>query len=302
MGAALFSQDGPRPNLSTEAVDGRHRNPPNHYFYAMSVQALPLEISPREYHPVEPLNPEEDFRIQQRLKHEGNLPQHIAIIMDGDRRWAVERNLPKTEGHRFGRESVRDIVRACGQLQIEALTLYTFSTENWSRPEAEVAELMQWLHESLRDEVSELHENNVSLNAIGRTDALSPTIQLALEHALDQTKDNTGLKLNLALNYGGRSELVDAFRKLATEVAAGRLAPEDIDEDQISSALYTADLPDPDLLIRTSGEMRLSNFLPWQMVYTEICFVGDVHWPDFRRQHLYEAIAAYQQRQRRFGG
>ena len=278
------------------------QKPTELYRYAMSVQALPLEISPREYHPVEPLNPEEDFRIQQRLKDEGNLPQHIAIIMDGDRRWAVERNLPKTEGHRFGRESVRDIVRACGQLQIEALTLYTFSTENWSRPEAEVAELMQWLHESLRDEVSELHENNVSLNAIGRTDALSPTIQLALEHALAQTKDNTGLKLNLALNYGGRSELVDAFRKLAAEVAAGRLDPEDIDEDQISGALYTADLPDPDLLIRTSGEMRLSNFLPWQMVYTEICFVGDVHWPDFRRQHLYEAIAAYQQRQRRFGG
>ena len=154
----------------------------------MSAQALPLEISPREYHPVKPLNPEEDFRIQQCLKDEGNLPQHIAIIMDGDRRWAVERNLPKTEGHRFGRESVRDIVRACGQLQIEALTLYTFSTENWSRPEAEVEELMQWLHEALRDEVSELHENNVSLNAIGRTDALSPIIQLALEHALAQTK------------------------------------------------------------------------------------------------------------------
>jgi len=302
MRTALFFQGETRSNLSTMAVNGRHRNPPNYLYYVMSVQALPLEISPREYHPVEPLNPEEDFRIQQRLKDEGNLPQHIAIIMDGDRRWAVERNLPKTEGHRFGRESVRDIVRACGQLQIEALTLYTFSTENWSRPEAEVAELMQWLHESLRDEVSELHENNVSLNAIGRTDALSPTIQLALEHALAQTKDNTGLKLNLALNYGGRSELVDAFRKLAAEVAAGRLDPEDIDEDQISGALYTADLPDPDLLIRTSGEMRLSNFLPWQMVYTEICFVGDVHWPDFRRQHLYEAIAAYQQRQRRFGG
>ena len=286
----------------TVAADGRHRNPPNYPYYVMSAEALPLEISPREYHPVEPLDPEEDVRIQQRLKDEGDLPQHIAIIMDGDRRWAVERNLPKTEGHRFGRESVRDIVRACGQLQIEALTLYTFSTENWSRPEAEVAELMQWLHESLRDEVSELHENNVSLNSIGRTDALSPTIQLALEHALAQTQNNTGLKLNLALNYGGRSELVDAFRKLAAEVAAGRLAPEDIDEEQISGALYTADLPDPDLLIRTSGEMRLSNFLPWQMVYTEICFIGDVHWPDFRRQHLYEAIAAYQQRQRRFGG
>ena len=157
-------------------------------------------------------------------------------------------------------------------------------------------------HESLRDEIPELHENNVRLNAIGRTNELPKTVQLALRHALDKTKNNTGLRLNLALNYGGRSEIVDAVRKLAADVAAGKLKPEDIDEAQISDTLYTADLPDPDLLIRTSGEMRLSNFLPWQMVYTEIRFVGDVHWPDFRRQHLYEAIAAYQQRQRRFGG
>jgi undecaprenyl diphosphate synthase len=268
----------------------------------MSSQALPLAISPKEYHPVKLLDPEEDARIQQGLKDEGNLPRHIAIIMDGDRRWAVEHNMPKTEGHRFGRESVRDIVRACGQLQIEALTLYTFSTENWSRPKIEVRALMQWLRESLRDEVPELDENNVRLNAIGRTQDLPKTVQMALRHALAKTRTNTGLKLNLALNYGGRSELVDAFRKLAAEVAAGQLKPEDIDEERIGGALYTADLPDPDLLIRTSGETRLSNFLPWQMVYTEIRFVGDVHWPDFRRQHLYEAIAAYQQRQRRFGG
>ena len=268
----------------------------------MSTQALPLDIPPKEYQPVEPLSPEEDARAQQCLRDEGNLPRHIAIIMDGDRRWADEHNLPRTDGHRFGRESVRDIVRACGQLQIEALTLYTFSTENWSRPDIEVKALMQWLHESLRDEVPELHENNVRLNAVGRTDELPKTVQLALRRALNQTRDNTGLRLNLALNYGGRSELVDAFRKLAAQVASGGAKPEDIDEEQISGALYTADLPDPDLLIRTSGEMRLSNFLPWQMVYTEIRFVGDVHWPDFRRQHLYEAIAAYQQRQRRFGG
>ena len=268
----------------------------------MSSPALPLEIPPKEYRPVKPLDPAEDSQIQQRLKDEGNLPQHIAIIMDGDRRWAVEHNMPKTDGHRFGRESVRDIVRACGQLQLEALTLYTFSTENWSRPEIEVKTLMKWLHESLRDEIPELHENNVRLNAIGRTNELPKTVQLALRHALDKTKNNTGLRLNLALNYGGRSEIVDAVRKLAADVAAGKLKPEDIDEAQISDTLYTADLPDPDLLIRTSGEMRLSNFLPWQMVYTEIRFVGDVHWPDFRRQHLYEAIAAYQQRQRRFGG
>ena len=268
----------------------------------MSSPALPLEISPKEYHPVKPLDPAEDAQIQQRLKDEGNMPMHIAIIMDGDRRWAVERNMPKTDGHRFGRESVRDIVRACGQLELEALTLYTFSTENWSRPEIEVKALMQWLHESLRDEVPELHANNVRLNAIGRTNELPKSVQLALRHALDKTKNNTGLRLNLALNYGGRSELVDAFRRLAAEIASGRLKPEDIDEAQISGALYTSELPDPDLLIRTSGEMRLSNFLPWQMVYTEIRFVGDVHWPDFRRQHLYEAIAAYQQRQRRYGG
>ena len=268
----------------------------------MSSPALPLEIPPKEYQPVKPLDPAEDAQIQQRLKDEGNLPKHIAIIMDGDRRWAVEHNMPKTDGHRFGRESVRDIVRACGQLQLEALTLYTFSTENWSRPEIEVKTLMKWLHESLRDEVPELHENNVRLNAIGRTNELPKTVQLALRHALDKTKNNTGLRLNLALNYGGRSEIVDAVRKLAADVAAGKLKPEDIDEEQISDTLYTADLPDPDLLIRPSGEMRLSNFLPWQMVYTEIRFVGDMHWPDFRRQHLYDAIAAYQQRQRRFGG
>ena len=268
----------------------------------MSAQALPLDTSPKDYQPVKPLSPAEDTKAQQRLKDEGNLPRHIAIIMDGDRRWADEHNLPRTDGHRFGRESVRDIVRACGQLQIEALTLYTFSTENWSRPDIEVKALMQWLHESLRDEVPELHENNVRLNAVGRTDELPKTVQLALRRALNQTRDNTGLRLNLALNYGGRSELVDAFRKLAAKVAAGQAQPEDIDEEQSSGALYTADLPAPDLLIRTSGEMRLSNFLPWQMVYTEIRFVGDVHWPDFRRQHLYEAIAAYQQRQRRFGG
>ena len=268
----------------------------------MSSPALPLEIPPEDYQPVKPLDPAEDAQIQQRLKDEGKLPKHIAIIMDGDRRWAVEHNMPKTDGHRFGRESVRDIVRACSQLQLEALTLYTFSTENWSRPEIEVKTLMKWLHESLRDEIPELHENNVRLNAIGRTNELPKTVQLALRHALDKTKNNTGLRLNLALNYGGRSEIVDAVRILATEVAAGKLKPEDIDEEQISDTLYTADLPDPDLLIRTSGEMRLSNFLPWQMVYTEIRFVGDVHWPDFRRHHLYDAIAAYQQRQRRFGG
>ena len=261
-----------------------------------------LEVSPKEYAPVAKLDAEEDQRIRQQLKEQGELPRHIAIIMDGDRRWAVERSLPKTEGHRYGRESVRDVVRACGQLGIDVLTLYTFSTENWSRSKEEVQTLMQWLRDSLRDEVPELHQNNVRLNAIGRTGELPGAVRLALKGALAKTKDNTGLLLNLALNYGGRSELVDAVRQLATQVQEGHLQPGEIDEERIGGALYTAGMPDPDLLIRTSGEMRLSNFLPWQMVYTEICFVAEVHWPDFRRQHPYEAIAAYQQRQRRFGG
>jgi len=248
-----------------------------------------------------PLDPEEDARAQQALKERGNLPRHIAIIMDGDRRWAAERKLPRTEGHRFARESVRDIVRACGQLQIQVLTLYTFSTENWSRPRLEVQTLMRWLRESLREETPELDANNVRLNAIGRTEGLPKSVQQELRAALEKTASNTGLLLNLALNYGGRSELVDACKSLAAQVQQGLLRPEQIDEERICRALYTAGMPDPDLLIRPSGEMRLSNFLTWQTVYTEIWFTP-IYWPDFRRQHLYEAIRAYQQRHRRFGG
>ena len=247
------------------------------------------------------MDPQEDALIQQKLKEEGNLPRHIAIIMDGDRRWALERDLPKTEGHRFGRESVRDIVRASGELGIEVLTLYSFSTENWSRSKNEVQTLMRWLRESLRDEIPELDANNVRLNAIGRIQGLSKAVQLALRNALNRTAGNTGLLLNLALNYGGRSELVDAFKNLASQIQKGLLDPQKIDEETITDALYTANILDPDLLIRTSGEMRLSNFLTWQTAYTEFWFTS-VYWPDFRRQHLYEAIKAYQQRHRRFGG
>ena len=247
-----------------------------------------------------PLDRQEDLRIQQQLRERGNLPQHVAIIMDGDRRWAEAHRLPRTEGHRFGRESVRDVVRACGELGIGVLTLYTFSTENWNRPRAEVSVLMRWLRESLRDETPELNQNNVRLNAIGRLEGLPGSVQKALAAALQQTQANTGLLLNLALNYGGRSELVDAFRRMALDVQQGRLAPDDVSEQTIADALYTAGLPDPDLLIRPSGEMRLSNFLTWQSVYAEIWFTP-VFWPDFRRQHLYEAIQAYQQRHRRLG-
>ncbi len=241
-----------------------------------------------------------DRDLQQRLRHQGAMPRHVAIIMDGDRRWAKERGLKITEGHRHGRESLRDIVRACGQLEIEALTLYTFSSENWNRPRHEVAALMHWLEESLRDETPELHENDVRLSAIGRLDALPDKVRRALDNALAETAHNTGLCLNLALNYGGRAELVDACRTLARRVRDGALDPDAIDEAAIDQTLYTAGLPDPDLLIRCSGEMRLSNFLPWQMVYTEIYFIP-VFWPDFRRHHLYEAVREFQRRQRRFG-
>ena len=247
------------------------------------------------------LDPQEDALIQKQLVDGGNLPRHIAIIMDGDRRWAVQHDLPKTEGHRLARESVRNVVRACGELGVEVLTLYSFSTENWSRPKKEVRTLMMLLRESLKDEIPELHKNNVRLNAIGRIEGLPKTVQVALKRGIAQTADNSGLLLNLALNYGGRSELVDAVRDLADRVASGSLKPEAIDEELISSVLYTGGMPDPDLLIRPSGEMRLSNFLPWQMVYTEIWFT-QVYWPDFRRQHLYEAVRTYQERDRRFGG
>tara|TARA_B100000809_G_scaffold238384_1_gene259096 strand:+ start:26 stop:799 length:774 start_codon:yes stop_codon:yes gene_type:complete len=242
----------------------------------------------------------EDRDLQQRLRYQGAMPRHIAIIMDGDRRWAKERGLKITEGHRHGRESVRDIVRACGQLEIEALTLYTFSSENWTRPRHEVAALMHWLEESLQNETPELHTNNVRLSAIGRLEALPDKVRSALDNALVETASNTGLHLNLALNYGGRDELVDACRALARQVRNGELDADSIDEAAIDGALYTAGLPDPDLLIRCSGEMRLSNFLPWQMVYTEIYFTP-VFWPEFRRHHLYEAVRDFQQRQRRFG-
>ncbi len=243
---------------------------------------------------------EADATLQQQLTDQGPIPRHIAIIMDGDRRWADQRGLRRTEGHRHGRESARDIVRVCGELKVEVLTLYTFSTENWTRPRLEVQALMKYLEQSLRDETAELNQNNVRLNAIGRTHDLPGRVQRALSDALQATAHNDGLLLNLALNYGGRSELVDACRALARQVTEGKLTVDEIDEERITAALYTGSLPDPDLLIRPSGEQRLSNFLPWQTVYSEIYFTA-VLWPDFRRNDLYDAIRAYQQRQRRFG-
>ena len=242
------------------------------------------------------MNELEDKEIQERIKAKGNLPRHIAIIMDGNGRWARMRGLERIEGHRAGRESVRDVVRACGELGIEVLTLYAFSVENWRRPRREVWALMRLLRDTLYEEVDELDRNNVKLTAIGRLEGLPKASREALFWAMERTKDNTGLVLNLALNYGGRVEIVDAVRRILEK----GYRPEEVDEKVISTHLYTAGLPDPDLLIRTSGELRVSNFLLWQMAYTEI-WVTDVLWPDFRRQHLYQAIEAYQRRERRFG-
>lgn len=231
----------------------------------------------------------------------GRLPQHIAIIMDGNRRWAEQRGLPVAEGHRAGAESLRDVVRFCGELGIPYLTVYAFSTENWKRPEDEVRALMDLLVEYLGREVDELDANGVCVRAIGRLEELPAATRLALAAAEDRTSHNSRLILTLALNYGGRAELVDAARRLATEAAAGRLDPRGIDEDTLSRYLYAGDIPDPDLLIRPAGEFRVSNFLLWQIAYTEF-WVTPVLWPDFRRQHLAEGLLEYQRRERRFGG
>ncbi|HEX6990000.1 MAG TPA: isoprenyl transferase [Bacillota bacterium] len=231
----------------------------------------------------------------------GALPRHVAIIMDGNGRWAHQRGLPRIAGHRASVEAVRDVVRFAGELGLEVLTLYAFSTENWKRPRPEVDALMDLLVDHVHSDLDELHANDVQVRVIGRVDELPAAPRAAVQRAMDRTAQNRGLRLVLALNYGGRRELADACARLAARVAAGELRPGDIDEGTVSEALYTAGLPDPDLLIRTSGELRISNFLLWQLAYTEF-WVTDVCWPDFRRQHLAEALEAFQRRDRRFGG
>ena len=242
----------------------------------------------------------QDAEIQDALKAQDNLPRHIAIIMDGNGRWAQQRGLHRSEGHRSARDVVRDIVRACGELQVDILTLFTFGTDNWSRPWTEVLSLMQLLRDASMEELDELQENRVRLVATGATDRLAKQARRALMFAISETVQNTGLTLNLALSYDGRSDIVHAVRQIAAEVEGGRLRCDQVDDACFSRALYTSNLPDPDLLIRTSGEMRLSNFMLWQCAYTELWFTP-VLWPDFRREHLYEAIRSYQSRERRFG-
>ena len=230
------------------------------------------------------------------------LPAHIAIIMDGNGRWAKRRNLPRVAGHKAGAEAVRVTVETCAQMGIRALTLYAFSMENWKRPRAEVDTLWRLLHVYIRRELPSVQTNNVRLSAIGRLAALPAAAREELESAIQVTSANTGLCVSLALNYGGRSELVDAFNAVLEEAAREkRLAHLRVDEAVIASHLYTGNLPDPDLLVRTSGEMRVSNFLLWQIAYAEL-YVTEVLWPDFKRADLLRAILDYQKRDRRFGG
>ncbi len=245
------------------------------------------------------MRPMEDALFK-KLKRSGNLPRHIAIIMDGNGRWAKQRGLPRISGHRQGIHSVRDVVEACGELGIQVLTLYTFSTENWRRPEDEVSALMKLLLGTIRKEIHELIKNNVRLCLSGDIQKLPPKTREAMLRGMEDTAHNTGLVLNLALNYGSREEIVTAVRKIAQQIKNGNLDPADISAETIQSNLYTNTLPDPDLLIRTSGEFRISNFLLWQLAYTEI-YVTQVLWPDFRREQLCLAILDYQSRERRFG-
>jgi undecaprenyl diphosphate synthase len=229
-----------------------------------------------------------------------NLPTHIAIIMDGNGRWAKQRSLPRVEGHRCGVESVRAAVRACGELGVKYLTLYAFSVENWNRPKDEVDTLMKYLARFLKNEIGELNRNNVRLDAIGQIYRLPEFVQEQLARTKAALAKNNGLTLVLSLSYGARVEIVEAVRSIAEQVKRGQIDPAEITEQVISQHLYTRHLPDPDLLIRTSGEMRISNFLLWQISYTELV-VTPTLWPDFRKPHLCEAIEEYARRHRRFG-
>ncbi|HOV99643.1 MAG TPA: isoprenyl transferase [Bacteroidota bacterium] len=241
-----------------------------------------------------------DQQAQDKLRSSGEIPEHIAIIMDGNGRWAKRRGLPRVAGHKEGINSVRDIVEACGQLGVKYLTLYTFSTENWKRPQEEVSVLMKLLVHSLRNERDQLHKNKVRLKAIGDIKQLPPTVLHELNDALKLTENNTGLTLILALSYSGRWDILNAVRLLMPKVRNGEITEQNVTEKIFEQYLSTDGIPEPDLLIRTSGEMRISNFLLWQLAYSEI-YIAKEYWPSFRRMQLYEAIADYQKRERRFG-
>jgi undecaprenyl diphosphate synthase len=252
--------------------------------------------------PVDRLRPEASTETElAELVRSQSVPAHVAIIMDGNGRWATQRGFPRVAGHAEGVKTARAIVRAADAVGVRYLTLYAFSTENWNRPEDEVSTLMSLLQRAVQSELPELMQRNVRLRVIGRTEGVPSGVRRGIERVVDGTRDNTGLQLMMAFNYGGRDELLDAFRRLAVEVREGRLDPEAISEKDVSRALYTADIPDPDLLIRTSGEMRVSNFLLWQIAYTEL-WITPALWPDFDARALYRALADFQGRTRRFGG
>ena len=275
---------------------------------ALYLPEIPQQTSETRVQPPKLLEPasRDEARLLERLDAE-RLPRHIAVIMDGNGRWAQRRHLPRVSGHSAGVESARTIIDTCARLHIPALTLYAFSMENWRRPKAEIDFLMRLLRQYLRKELPVIHRNNIRLQIIGRTEQLPEEVQADVAKGVALTAQNSGMVLTVALNYGGRAELVDAFnaildhfRKKASN-GNGALANFRVDEETIAENLYTAGLPDPDLLIRTSGELRISNFLLWQIAYAEI-YVTETLWPDFRRAELYTALADYQKRERRYGG
>ena len=244
--------------------------------------------------------PNPDKLLQKNLKESGEIPAHIAIIMDGNGRWAKQRGLPRASGHKRGVDTVRDIVEAAAEIGVKYLTLYTFSTENWNRPKDEVSTLMRLLLSSLKERLSELDKNDIKLTSVGDLSSLPVEVQKQLRTDIEKTRNNKRMTLNLALSYSGRWELIKAVKSISEQVAEGKLISEDIDEKIISDNLTTRDLPDPDLLIRTSGEFRVSNFLLWQIAYSEFVIL-DVLWPEFKREHLYNSIKEFQKRERRFG-
>ena len=238
--------------------------------------------------------------LRKKIVEQGNLPAHIAIIMDGNGRWAKANNLPRVAGHVEGINSVREIVQVCGEIGVSYLTLYTFSNENWKRPQKEVSAIMKLLLSTIKKEVGNLNKNNVRLSTIGNINNLPDNSRQGILEGIEVTKNNTGLNLILALNYSSRQELLMAVQRIADKILSGEMNSNQISEAIFSRELYTVDIPDPDLLIRTGGESRISNFLLWQLAYTEF-FLTDIHWPDFREEDLLNSIVDYQGRQRRFG-
>ena len=241
-----------------------------------------------------------DEQIEVLLKKSGEIPKHIAIIMDGNGRWAKKRGLPRVAGHKRGVDTVKEIVEACAEIGVKFLTLYTFSTENWKRPKDEVSTLMRLLLNSLRDRVNELNDNDIRLTTIGNIDALPVAVRKQLEFDIERTKNNKKMVLNLALSYSGRWELLEAIKQITDSAVQGKIKSKDIDEKIIASFLTTKNIPDPDLVIRTSGEFRVSNFLLWQIAYSEF-IITETLWPDFSKFDLYDAIKIFQKRERRFG-